>query len=85
MKIKMKNVFVEIYYLINQIEKYHDLLKQIYIIIVAEISEINLNLDLQMTKTINNLIDFDNLVFILLIFEVYLKMIEFDVPFLTIN
>ena len=77
------NVFVETHHSINMIEKYHNFLQRIYSIIIEKIFDIEHELILQMTfKTFNDSIKLNNLVFILLIFDVYFKIIEFDIFFL---
>jgi hypothetical protein len=72
MKIKMKIVLIEFHHLIKMIERYHDLLRRVYIIIVFKILNIDSNSILQMIfKTLNDSTDFNDLVFILLVFDVY--------------
>ncbi len=66
-------------------KRYHDSLRRIYSIIAIEISDIDLEITLQMTfKTLNNSIEFDDLIFTLLIFDVYSRMIEMNVSSFTI-
>ena len=80
MRIIIKNVSVETHHSIDQIERYHDSFRRVYLIIVAKISGIDPNLKLQMTfKIINDSIDFHDLMFTLLIFDAYFRMIELDV------
>ena len=82
MKIIVKNVFVKIHHSIDQIERYHDFFRRVYLIIIAEIFGIDPNLKLQMTfKTINDSINFHGLIFTLLIFDAYFRMIELNVFF----
>ena len=86
MIIIVRNVFVKTHHSIDMIEKYHDFLRRIYNIIIEKIFDIEFELILQMTfKTFNDSIKFNDFVFILLIFDVYFKMIEFDVPSFTIT
>ena len=86
MKIMMKNVFIETHHSIDQIERYHEFFRRIYLIIVSKIFEIDSDLNLQMTlKTINDSIESHELVFILLIFGAYSRMTKLDTPFSTIN
>jgi hypothetical protein len=86
MSIIIKNVLVETHHSIEMIERYHELLRRVYSIIIVEISNINLELTLQMTfKTINDSIDLNELVSTLLIFNVYSRMIESDVSSLIIT
>ena len=86
MRIMMKNVSVETHHSIDQIERYHELLRRVYLIIVSEISEIDPELNLQMTlKTINDSIESHELIFILLIFGAYLRMTKLDAPSPTIS
>jgi hypothetical protein len=85
MKITIKPIFVETHHSIEMMKRYHDSLRRIYSIITIEISSINLELILQMTfKAINDSIEFDDLIFTLLIFDVYSRMIEINVSSLTI-
>ena len=86
MIIIVRNAFVETHHSIDMIEKYHDSLRRIYNIIIEKIFDIESELILQITfKTFNDSIKFNDFVFILLIFDVYFKMIEFDVSFFTIT
>jgi hypothetical protein len=67
-------------------KRYHESLRRIYSIIVIEISEIDLELILQMTfKIINDSVELNDLISTLLIFEVYFRMIEMNVSFFTIT
>ena len=85
MRIIVKNVFVKIHHSIDQIEKHHGFFRRVYLIIAAEIFDIDSNLKLQMTfKTINDSIDFHDLIFTLLIFGTYFRMTELNVFFLTL-
>ena len=85
MNIMIKNTFVETHHFIDMIERYHDSLRRIYIIIIFEISSIDFDFALQMIfKIINNFVDLNELIFILLMFETYSKMIENDVSIFTI-
>jgi hypothetical protein len=66
-------------------KRYHDSLRRVYAIITTEISNIDLEIALQITfKIINDLIEFDDLISTLLIFEAYFQMIEMNVSSLTI-
>ncbi len=86
MNIKIKIVSIEFHYSIEIIKRYHDSLSCVYAIIVFEISDIDSNSILQMIfKTLNDSIDFNDLVFILLMFDVYSRMIEMNVSFSTIT
>ena len=85
MKITTKIVFVETHYLINQIKRYHKSFRRIYTIIITEISNIDFELKLQkIFKIINDLIDFNELIFTLFVFDVYSRMIEMNVLFFII-
>jgi hypothetical protein len=85
MNIKINIIFVEAYHSIEMIKRYHELLRRIYAIIVAKLFEMNSNSILQMTfKTLNDSIDFDDLIFTLLVFDAYLRMIEMNVSSSTI-
>ena len=80
MNIMMKNVFVETHHFIDQIEKYHEFLRKIYLIIISKISNIDSNQNLQMIfKTINDSIESHDLMPTLLIFGAYSRMNESNV------
>ena len=82
----MKNVFVETHHSIDQIERYHEPLRKIYLIIISKILEIDPNFELQMTlKAINDFVGFHGLIFILLVFGAYSRMTELDAFSSTIN
>jgi hypothetical protein len=67
-------------------KRYHDSLRRVYAIITIEISNIDLEIALQMTfKIINDSIELDVLILILLIFDVYSRMIEMNVSSFTIT
>jgi hypothetical protein len=86
MKITIKTTFVETDHSIERMKRYHDSLRRMYAIITIEISNIDLEIALQMTfKVINDSIEFDELIFILLIFDVYFRMIEMNVSSLMIT
>jgi hypothetical protein len=73
MNIKVNIVSVETYHSIEMIERYHELFRRVYAIIVAKLFEIDSNSILQMTfKTLNDSINFDDLIFTLLVFDAYL-------------
>lgn len=77
----VKNTLIKAYYFINMIKHYHKPLQQVYLIIISKIFGIKPNLVVQIFfKTINNLIDPNRLVFILLIFDVYSRIIDLDPP-----
>jgi hypothetical protein len=85
MRIAIKTMFIETHHSIEMMKRYHDSLRRIYSIIAIEISDIDLELFLQMTfKVLNDSIELDELIFILLVFEVYFRMIEMNVSSLTI-
>jgi hypothetical protein len=80
MKIRIYIVFIKIHHLINMIERYHESFRRIYAIIIAKIFEIDLNSISQMSfKALNDSTDFDDLIFTLFMFDVYLWMIEINV------
>jgi hypothetical protein len=86
MKITIKTIFVETHHSIEMMKRYHDSLRRMYAIITTEISSIDFEIALQMTfKVINDSIEFDELILILLVFDVYFRMIEMNVPSLTIT
>ncbi len=79
MNITIKIVFIDIHHLIDIIKRYHESLRRIYSIIETEISEIDFELILQIPfKIINNSIEFNNLIFILLIFKVYFRIMKMN-------
>ncbi len=79
MKIRVNIVLVKIHHSINMIERYHELFRRIYAIIIAKISEIDSNSTLQMSfKAFNDSTDLDDLIFTLLVFDVYFRMIEMN-------
>jgi hypothetical protein len=86
MKIAIKTIFVETHHSIEVIERYHDSLRRVYSIITTEISNIDFEITLQMTfKVINDSIELDDLIFTLLVFEAYSRMIEMNVSSSTIT
>jgi hypothetical protein len=86
MRITIKTTFVETHHSIEMMKRYHDSFRRVYSIIMIEISNINLDLILQMTfKAINDSIELDDLIFTLLVFEAYLRMIEMNVSLSTIT
>ncbi len=79
-------MLIEIHHSIDMMKRYHESLRRIYSIIAVEISRIDSELALQMTfKVINDSIKLNDLIFILLVFEVYLWMIEMNVSSPTIT
>jgi hypothetical protein len=85
MSIKMNIVSIKTHHSIDMIERYHDSLRKVYDIIIAKISNIDSNSTLQMTfKTLNDSVDSNDLILILLIFDVYLCIIEMNVSSSTI-
>ena len=86
MKIMMKNVSVETHHSIDQIERYHEPFRRVYLIIISKIPGIDSNFELQMTlKAVNDSIKSHGLVPILLIFGAYSRMTELNAPSPTIN
>ncbi len=82
--IRINIIFVESHHSIEMIKWYHELLRRVYAIIVAKMSEIDSNSILQMTfKTLNDSINFDDLIFTLQIFDAYSRMIEMNVLTIT--
>ncbi len=85
MKIAIKTISIETHHSIEMMKRYHNSLRRMYAIITIEISNIDFEIVLQMTfKVINDSIEFDELIFTLLIFEAYLRMIEMNVSSFTI-
>jgi hypothetical protein len=86
MSIEVKTISVEAHHSIEMIKRYHELLRRIYSIIVAEILDIDSNSVLQMSfKALNNSTESDDLILTLLLFEAYLRMIESDASSSTIT
>ena len=86
MKIMMKNVSVETHHSIDQIERYHEPLRKIYLIIISKILGIDPNLELQMTlKAVNDSIEPHELIFTLLMFGAYSRMTKLNASSPTIN
>ncbi len=68
------------------IERYHDSLRRVYVIIVFEIFDINSSSILRMTfKILNDSINFNDLISILLVFDAYSRMIKINASFSTIT
>jgi hypothetical protein len=86
MRIIVKTIFVDTHHSIEMMKRYHDSLRRMYAILTTEISNIDLEIALQMTfKVINDSIELDELIFTLLVFDVYLRMIEMNVSSSTIT
>lgn len=61
-------------------------MQQVYLIFITKIPDIRLDLVVKITfKVINNLLSLNKLVFSLLVFDLYSRMIKLDVLFLSIN
>jgi SUMO ligase MMS21 Smc5/6 complex component len=68
------------------IKRYHESLRRVYVIIVFEILDIDLNSIPQMIfEILNDSTDLNDLVSILLVFNTYSRMIEMNVSFSTIT
>jgi DNA-binding FrmR family transcriptional regulator len=86
MNIRVNIVFVETHHSIEIKKRYHEFLRSVHAIIVAKLLEIDLNSTLHMTfKTLNDSINFDDLIFTLLVFDAYSGMIEMSVSSSTIT
>lgn len=86
MGIIVKNIPIEVHYSISMDEHYHKSLQQVYSIIIIKISSIKADLVLQMFfKAINNLVGFNRLILILLIFDVYFRITKINIPSLIIT
>ncbi len=82
----MKIVSMKTHHSIDMMKRYHESLRRVYSIIATEISGIDLELILQMTfKIINDSIEFNDLISTLLVFEIYLRMIEMNASSFTIT
>ncbi len=85
MSIKVNTVSIETHHSIDMIERYHDLLRRMYVIILAKISNIDSNSTLQMTfKALNDSVELNELISTLLVFEAYFRMIEMNAFLSTI-
>ncbi len=79
MNIRVNTISIETHHSIDMIERYHDSFRRMYAIIIAKNSNIDSNSTLQMTfKALNDFDEFNELIFTLLIFEAYLRMIEMN-------
>jgi hypothetical protein len=79
MSIRVNTISIETHHSIDMIERYHDSLRKVYVIIIAKISDIDSNSTLQMTfKALNDSIEFNELISSLLVFEAYFRMIEMN-------
>jgi hypothetical protein len=86
MNIEMKTISVETHHSIEMIKRYHESLRRVYSIFVAEISDIDLESALQMSfKILNDSIESDDLILTLLMFEAYFRMTKSDVLSSTIT
>lgn len=86
MGIIVKNVPVEAHHSIGKVERYHEPLRRIYMIIINEIPGIEPDLALQMSfKAINDSVGPNGLVPTLLVFGAYPRMVELDAPSPTIT
>lgn len=85
MGIIVKNALIKAYHFINMIERYYRLLRSVYSIFRTRILAIKLKLAFQMaSKAINNLVIPNMLVFTLLVFGTYPRIIELNLPSLFI-
>jgi hypothetical protein len=86
MNIEIKTVSIETHHSIEMMKQYHESLRRMYSIIIAEMLIIDLESILQMSlKALNDSVEFDDLVSTLLMFEAYLRMIELDASSSTIT
>ena len=77
MGITVKSILVKAYNLVGIVKCYYRPLQHIYQIIIAEISKINKDIALQMAfKAINNSTSPNSLIPTLLVFRVYLQLIN---------
>jgi hypothetical protein len=87
MLIKVKEVLVKAYNSVGLVEQYYALLRRAYEILKAELKNkhINKEMILQMAvKAVNDLARPDKIVLTLLVFSLYLRITEIDLPSLTI-
>jgi hypothetical protein len=79
MSIRINTISIETHHSIDMIERYHDSFRKMYAIIIAKISNIDSNSTLQMTfKALNDFAELNELIFTLLVFETYFRMIEMN-------
>jgi hypothetical protein len=79
MNIRVNTISIETHHSIDMIERYHDSLRKVYVIIIAKISNIDSNSTLQMTfKALNDFAELNELILTLLVFEAYFRMIEMN-------
>jgi hypothetical protein len=79
MSVRINTISIETHHSIDMIERYHDLLRRVYAIIIAKISNIDSNSTLQMTfKALNDFAELNELILTLLVFETYSRMIEMN-------
>lgn len=76
MGIILKNAPVNVYHFIGMVEHYYNILRQVYFIIIIEISDIQTNLKHQIFfKAMNNLVSLHGQVSTLLVFGAETKII----------
>ncbi len=86
MSIEIKTIPVETHHSIEMMKRYHESLRRIYSIFVAEMPDIDVESVLQMSfKILNDSIKPDDLISTLLMFDAYLRMTENDASFSTIT
>jgi hypothetical protein len=86
MSIEIKTILVKAHHSIEMIKRYHESLRRIYAIIIAEMLTIDPESVLQMSfKTLNDSVELDDLVSTLLMFEAYPRMIESNASSSTIT
>jgi hypothetical protein len=70
---------MEAYYLVGIVERYYNIIRRAYKIIIAEIKGINKDVVLQMVfKAINNTTGPDRIVFIFLVYSVLFRINEYN-------
>lgn len=86
MAIIIKNILEKTYHFIRMVQHYYRLLQYVYSIITTKISSIKSDLILQIFfQAINKSVGLNKLVFTLLVFNIYLKIIKQDVLSLSIT
>jgi hypothetical protein len=85
MSIEIKMISVETHHSVEMMKRYHESLRRIYSIIIAEMLTIDFESALQMSfKTLNDSVELDDLISTLLMFEAYFRMTD-DVSSSTIT
>jgi hypothetical protein len=83
MLIKVKKVLIKAYNSVGLIKRYHALLRRVYKILKAELKDKHIDKEMILqiaVKAVNNSARPDKIVLTLLVFGLYLRMTEIDLP-----